>query len=67
MFSRTYQTSSTARFKNFGQVPGASIQDSCSQQDFDFWSWGLEKYERAVAEFDGPEFESLLREVQLAD
>ena len=28
--------------------------------DFDFWSWGMEKYDRAVAEFDGPEFERLL-------
>lgn len=51
----------------YGWMLWASIQDGCSQQDFDFWSWGLEKYERAVAEFDGPEFESLLREVQLAD
>jgi thiamine kinase-like enzyme len=51
----------------YGWTLWASIQDGCSQQDFDFWSWGLEKYERAVAEFDGPEFESLLREVQLAD
>jgi thiamine kinase-like enzyme len=51
----------------YGWTLWASIQDACSQQDFDFWSWGLEKYDRAVAEFDGPEFESLLREVQLAD
>ena len=27
-----------------------------SDVDFDFWSWGMEKYERAVAEFDGPDF-----------
>lgn len=51
----------------YGWTLWASIQDACSQQDFDFWSWGWEKYERAVAEFDGPEFESLLQEVQLAD
>jgi hypothetical protein len=45
----------------------ASIQDGRNRQDFDFWSWGMEKYERAAAECEGPEFERLLREVQLAD
>ena len=29
--------------------------------DFDFWSWGMEKYDRAVAEFDSDEFTALLR------
>ena len=28
--------------------------------DFDFWSWGMEKYDRAVAEFDSDEFTALL-------
>jgi thiamine kinase-like enzyme len=32
----------------------ASIQDGVSELDFDFWSWGMEKYDRAVGEFDGP-------------
>jgi thiamine kinase-like enzyme len=45
----------------------ASIQDGVSPLDFDFWSWGMEKYERAVAEFDGPDFERLLDEVQRDD
>jgi hypothetical protein len=28
--------------------------------DFDFWEWGMERYGRAVAEFDGPDFDTLL-------
>jgi thiamine kinase-like enzyme len=51
----------------YGWMLWASIQDGVSELDFDFWGWGLEKYERAVAEFDGPDFELLLSEVQRED
>ena len=51
----------------YGWTLWASIQDGVSDLDFDFWSWGMEKYERAVAEFDGPELERLLDEVQRED
>ena len=51
----------------YGWMLWASIQDGLSELDFDFWSWGLEKYERAVAEFDGPDFERLLVDVQRED
>ncbi len=44
----------------YGWTLWASIQDATSQLDFDFWSWGLEKYDRAVDEFDGPDFDRLL-------
>jgi thiamine kinase-like enzyme len=44
----------------YGWTLWAAIQDAASTLDFDFWSWGMEKYERAVAEFDGPEFDRLL-------
>jgi len=44
----------------YGWTLWASIQDGVSTIDFDFWSWGMEKYERAVAEFEGPDFERLL-------
>ncbi len=37
-----------------------SIQHATSTQDFDFWAWGMQKYDRAVEEFDGPDFERLL-------
>jgi thiamine kinase-like enzyme len=51
----------------YGWMLWASIQDGVSDLDFDFWSWGLEKYDRAVAEFDAPDFEQLLTEVQRED
>jgi thiamine kinase-like enzyme len=51
----------------YGWTLWASIQDGVSDIDFDFWEWGMEKYERAVAEFDGPGFEGLLEEVMRED
>ena len=51
----------------YGWTLWASIQDGVSEIDFDFWEWGMEKYVRAVAEFDGPGFERLLEDVQRAD
>ncbi|HKO74025.1 MAG TPA: choline kinase family protein [Gaiellaceae bacterium] len=51
----------------YGWTLWASIQDSVSDIDFDFWGWGMEKYDRAVAEFEGPDFERLLEDVQRED
>ena len=51
----------------YGWMLWASIQEGVSELEFDFWSWGLEKYERAVAELDGPDFERLLTDVQRED
>ena len=51
----------------YGWTLWASIQDSVSDIDFDFRGWGMEKYERAVAEFEGPDFERLLADVQRED
>jgi thiamine kinase-like enzyme len=51
----------------YGWTLWASIQDGVSDIDFDFWAWGMEKYDRAVAEFDGPDFERLLDEARRAD
>ncbi|HEV7132202.1 MAG TPA: choline/ethanolamine kinase family protein [Gaiellaceae bacterium] len=51
----------------YGWMLWASIQDGVSELDFDFWAWGLEKYDRAVAEFDSPDFERLLHEVRTDD
>lgn len=51
----------------YGWTLWASIQDSVSPIDFDFWSWGLEKYGRAVIEFEGPDFDRLLEDVQRED
>ncbi|MFN8157414.1 MAG: phosphotransferase [Candidatus Nanopelagicales bacterium] len=66
-------TSLTARARlwglmsKYGWMLWASIQDGTSDLDFDFWSWGLEKYDRAVAEFDGPDLGRLLEEVRRSD
>jgi thiamine kinase-like enzyme len=51
----------------YGWTLWASIQDSVSDIDFDFWGWGMEKYERAVGEFEGPDFERLLEDVTRED
>jgi thiamine kinase-like enzyme len=51
----------------YGWTLWGSIQLGISDIDFDFWSWAMEKYDRAVAEFDGPEFEQLLEDVQRGD
>ena len=51
----------------YGWTLWASIQDGSSPMDFDFWSWGMEKYDRAAAEFEGPAFERLLEAAQRRD
>lgn len=51
----------------YGWTLWASIQDSRAKIDFDFRAWGMEKYERAVAEFKGPDLNSLLRDVALEE
>jgi thiamine kinase-like enzyme len=38
----------------------ASVQDAVSTIDFDFWSWGLEEYEYAVAMFTADGFDDIL-------
>ncbi len=44
----------------YGWTLWASIQDAVSPIDFDFWAWGMEKYERAVTEFEHADFDDLL-------
>ncbi|MFD1539917.1 choline kinase family protein [Nonomuraea guangzhouensis] len=52
----------------YGWTLWASIQDGANQSiDFDFWSWGMEKYERAVAEFTGSGLAALMDEAVRAD
>ena len=52
---------------HYGWTLWASIQDATSRIDFDFWTWGMAKYETARAEFGGPAFATLLDEVQRED
>lgn len=51
----------------YGWTLWGSIQEGISSIDFDFWAWSMEKYERALVEFDSPEFDRLLELVQKAD
>jgi thiamine kinase-like enzyme len=51
----------------YGWTLWASIQDGTSTLDFDFWGWGMEKYERAETTFAGPDLERLLADVTRAD
>jgi thiamine kinase-like enzyme len=51
----------------YGWTLWASIQDAISEIDFDFWTWGLEKYDRAVETFRGPELARLLELVRRSD
>jgi len=48
----------------YGWTLWASIQDGAGELEFDFVAWGLEKYERVVAEFESEEFSKLLQRVQ---
>jgi thiamine kinase-like enzyme len=51
----------------YGWALWGCIQNGSSPLDFDFWGWGMERYDAAVAEFKGPDFDSLLEDVQAAD
>ena len=51
----------------YGWTLWGSIQDGVSEIDFDFWGWAMEKYDRAVAEFEGKEFGQLLEDVRRED
>ena len=44
----------------YGWTLWGCIQNVSSAMDFDFWSWAMERYDHAVAEFTGPEFARLL-------
>jgi thiamine kinase-like enzyme len=49
-----------ATMAKYGWTLWAAIQDAVSEVDFDFWAWGMEKYDRAVAEFRSPELQRLI-------
>jgi thiamine kinase-like enzyme len=55
-----------ALLSQYGWTLWAAIQEATSPLDFDFWSWGMQKYDRAVAEFDGPDLERLLADARAA-
>jgi hypothetical protein len=45
----------------------AAIQAEVSPIEFDFWSWGMSKYDQARAELAGPAFDDLLAEAVRRD
>ena len=47
----------------YGWTLWASIQSSVSDLDFDFWAWGMEKYELAQSEFTSKYFSQMLTQV----
>ena len=51
----------------YGWTLWGCIQAATSPVDFDFWAWGMERYEAAVAEFRGPDLPRLLDDVQRTD
>jgi thiamine kinase-like enzyme len=51
----------------YGWSLWGAIQAAVSAIDFDFTSWGRERYDKAVAAFTGDDFERLLDEVQRDD
>lgn len=52
-----------ALMSKYGWTLWASIQQEISPIEFNYWSWGMEKYERAVSEFDSADFARWLDEV----
>jgi len=49
---------------DYGWTLWAAIQDATSDLDFDFWAWGMEKYERALARFRGADLQGLITDVR---
>ncbi|CAB4343634.1 MAG: phosphotransferase [Actinobacteria bacterium] len=49
-----------ALMAKYGWTLWASIQDSVSEIDFDFWEWGMSKYDLARAEFTSDYFKKAL-------
>ncbi|MCP9270591.1 choline kinase family protein [Mycolicibacterium sp. CAU 1645] len=51
----------------YGWTLWGAIQSASSPLDFDFWEWAMERYDGAVAEFTGPDFDRLLEDAQADD
>ena len=49
-----------ALMSKYGWTLWASIQCSISTFDFDFWTWGMEKFDRARSDFESKRFNEML-------
>ena len=52
-----------ALLARYGWTLWASIQASVSEIEFNFWDWGMEKYEVAMLDFASPQFNQALNQV----
>ena len=51
----------------YGWTLWGCIQNAAGAIDYDFWGWAMERYDAAVAEFNGPDFSRLLADVTATD
>jgi thiamine kinase-like enzyme len=51
----------------YGWTLWGCIQNASSTLEVDFWSWAMERYEAAVAEFNAPHIARLLEDVHATD
>ncbi|MCW2730811.1 MAG: putative choline kinase involved in biosynthesis [Mycobacterium sp.] len=51
----------------YGWTLWGCIQSASCALDFDFWGWAMERYDGAVAEFNGPDFDRLLADATATD
>lgn len=51
----------------YGWTLWGCIQNASCPIDFDFWSWAMERYDAAVAEFNSPGFGALLADAATQD
>lgn len=51
----------------YGWTLWGCIQHASCTIDFDFWEWSMERYDAAVAEFNGPDFTRLLADAATKD
>ena len=48
----------------YGWTLWGVIQHNLSDIDFDFWEWLMDKHDRATLEFDGPDFDRLIADIE---
>jgi thiamine kinase-like enzyme len=65
--SRIARAELFALVARYGWTLWGAIQHASSELDFDFWSWGMERFEAAAAGFTSPAFARLLSDVQDGD
>ena len=51
----------------YGWTLWGCIQNASCPIEYDFWEWAMERYDAAIAEFNGPDFARLLADVTRTD